>query len=316
MRALAILLAMLVCGAALAQWPSKPIRIIVGYAPGGTADVSARVIGEAAGRALGQTFIIENRAGAAGGIAVEAVARAAPDGYTLLVAPDSSLFQPLLKPSIPYRVEKSFLPITNLTSQPLVIVANPSLGVTTLAGLVAMAKASSTPLHYATPSIAGTQNIVAELFFRTAGVRLQNIPYKGGGQAVQDLVSGQLMVGVLGSAPVLPHGQSGRLLLLAVSTKVRSVSMPEVPTITESGYPGFDMTQWFGILAPIATPAEIVARLSTEFQKALADPGVKQRLANSGLEPVGGSSAEFAQRIRDESVTWARAAAEFGIKLE
>ncbi len=316
MRALAILLAMLVCGAALAQWPSKPIRIIVGYAPGGTADVSARVIGEAAGRALGQTFIIENRAGAAGGIAVEAVARAAPDGYTLLVAPDSSLFQPLLKPSIPYRVEKSFLPITNLTSQPLVIVANPSLGVTTLAGLVAMAKASSTPLHYATPSIAGTQNIVAELFFRTAGVRLQNIPYKGGGQAVQDLVSGQLMVGVLGSAPVLPHGQSGRLLLLAVSTKVRSVSMPEVPTITESGYPGFDMTQWFGILAPIATPTEIVARLSTEFQKALADPGVKQRLANSGLEPVGGSSAEFAQRIRDESVTWARAAAEFGIKLE
>ena len=316
MRALAILLAMLVCGAALAQWPSKPIRIIVGYAPGGTADVSARVIGEAAGRALGQTFIIENRAGAAGGIAVEAVARAAPDGYTLLVAPDSSLFQPLLKPSIPYRVEKSFLPITNLTSQPLVIVANPSLGVTTLAGLVAMAKASSTPLHYATPSIAGTQNIVAELFFRTAGVRLQNIPYKGGGQAVQDLVSGQLMVGVLGSAPVLPHGQSGRLLLLAVSTKVRSVSMPEVPTITESGYPGFDMTQWFGILAPIATPAEIVARLSTEFQKALTDPGVKQRLANSGLEPVGGSSAEFAQRIRDESVTWARAAAEFGIKLE
>ena len=316
MRALAILLAMLVCGAALAQWPSKPIRIIVGYAPGGTADVSARVIGEAAGRALGQTFIIENRAGAAGGIAVEAVARAAPDGYTLLVAPDSSLFQPLLKPSIPYRVEKSFLPITNLTSQPLVIVANPSLGVTTLAGLVAMAKASSTPLHYATPSIAGTQNIVAELFFRTAGVRLQNIPYKGGGQAVQDLVSGQLMVGVLGSAPVVPHGQSGRLLLLAVSTKVRSVSMPEVPTITESGYPGFDMTQWFGILAPIATPTEIVARLSTEFQKALADPGVKQRLANSGLEPVGGSSAEFAQRIRDESVTWARAAAEFGIKLE
>lgn len=316
MRALAILLAMLVCGAALAQWPSKPIRIIVGYAPGGTADVSARVIGEAAGRALGQTFIIENRAGAAGGIAVEAVARAAPDGYTLLVAPDSSLFQPLLKPSIPYRVEKSFLPITNLTSQPLVIVANPSLGVTTLAGLVAMAKASSTPLHYATPSIAGTQNIVAELFFRTAGVRLQNIPYKGGGQAVQDLVSGQLMVGVLGSAPVVPHGQSGRLLLLAVSTKVRSVSMPEVPTITESGYPGFDMTQWFGILAPIATPAEIVARLSTEFQKALADPGVKQRLANSGLEPVGGSSAEFSQRIRDESVTWARAAAEFGIKLE
>ena len=316
MRALAILLAMLVCGAALAQWPSKPIRIIVGYAPGGTADVSARVIGEAAGRALGQTFIIENRAGAAGGIAVEAVARAAPDGYTLLVAPDSSLFQPLLKPSIPYRVEKSFLPITNLTSQPLVIVANPSLGVTTLAGLVAMAKASSTPLHYATPSIAGTQNIVAELFFRTAGVRLQNIPYKGGGQAVQDLVSGQLMVGVLGSAPVLPHGQSGRLLLLAVSTKVRSVSMPEVPTITESGYPGFDMTQWFGILAPIATPTEIVARLSTEFQKALADPGVKQRLANSGLEPFGGSSAEFAQLIRDESVTWARAAAEFGIKLE
>ena len=316
MRALAILLAMLVCGAALAQWPSKPIRIIVGYAPGGTADVSARVIGEAAGRALGQTFIIENRAGAAGGIAVEAVARAAPDGYTLLVAPDSSLFQPLLKPSIPYRVEKSFLPITNLTSQPLVIVANPSLGVTTLAGLVAMAKASSTPLHYATPSIAGTQNIVAELFFRTAGVRLQNIPYKGGGQAVQDLVSGQLMVGVLGSAPVLPHGPSGRLLLLAVATKVRSVSMPEVPTITESGYPGFDMTQWFGILAPIATPTEIVARLSTEFQKALADPGVKQRLANSGLEPVGGSSAEFAQRIRDESVTWARAAAEFGIKLE
>lgn len=316
MRGLVILLAVLAAGAAHAQWPFKPIRIIVGYAPGGTADVSARVVGEAAGRALGQTFIIDNRAGASGGIALEAVAKAAPDGYTLLVAPDSSLFQPLLKPSIPYRVETSLLPITNLTSQPLVIVVNPSLGATTLAGLVAIAKASATPLHYATPGIAGTQNIVAELFFRAAGIRLQNIPYKGGGQAVQDLVSGQLKVGVLGSAPVVPHGQSGRLHLLAVSTKARSASMPEVPTIAESGYAGFDMTQWFGILAPIGTPPEVVARLSSEFQKALADPGVKQRLANSGLEPVGGSPAEFARRIRDESVTWARAVTEFGIKLE
>ena len=316
MRLIALLVTLFVCSGACAQWPSKPVRILVGYAPGGTADVSARVAGEAVGRALNQSIVVENRPGASGGIAFEAVAKAPPDGYTLLVAPDSSLFLSLVKPSFQYSVEKHLAPITVLTNQPMVIVTHPSTGVSSLAELVALIKASPVELPYATATAAGTQNIAAEVIFRMAGVKLQNIPYKGGGQAVQDLLSGQVKIAMLGAAPVIPHGQSGKLRLVAITPKTRSSSMPGVPTIAESGYPGYDMTQWFGVLAPIGTPDEVQARLAAEFRRALTEPAVVQRLASSGLEPGGDAPAEFARRIKMESVTWARAAREFGIRGE
>lgn len=199
-------------GAALAQaqaqaWPTKPIRIINGNAPGGSADVSARVVSEMVARALGQPFVIESRPGASGGIAMDAVARAAPDGYTLLIGSDSSLYQPILKPALPHTIEKNFSPIVILTSQPLVLAVHASLKVKTAAELVALAKSSAAPLPYATPSAGGTQTVAGAAFARVAGITLTNIPYKGGGQAVGDLASGQVPVGVLGSAPLIPFAR-------------------------------------------------------------------------------------------------------------
>ncbi len=307
------------CASPIAQaqaWPTKPIRIINGNAPGGSADASIRVIGDVVSRALGQQLIVENRAGASGGIAFDAVARAAPDGYTLLISADSSLYQPILKPSLPYSVEKSLTPITILTMQPLVLAAHSSLGVKTAGELVARAKASAVPLAYATPSAGGTQTVAGEAFARVAGIKMTNIPYKGGGQAVGDLASGQVPVGVLGSAPLMPHAASGRIVMLAVASKTRSSVLPNVPTMAEAGFPGIDLSQWFALLGPAGLPPEVLARLSTEFLKALADPDVKRRLAGAGLEPVGGSPEEFRQRLAQESAVWARIAKEVGLRVE
>ena len=306
-------------GAALAQaqaWPSKPIRIINGNAPGGSADVSARVVSEMVSRALGQAFVIESRPGASGGIAMDAVARAAPDGYTLLIGSDSSLYQPILKPALPYTVEKNFAPIVILTSQPLVLAVHASLKVRTAAELVALAKSRAAPLPYATPSAGGTQTVAGAAFARVAGITLTNIPYKGGGQAVGDLASGQVPVGVLGAAPLIPHAASGRIIMLAVASKARSSVLPEVPTMAEAGYPGIDLSQWFGLLGPAGMPPAVMARLSGEFQKALADPEVRRKLAASGLEAAGGTPEEFARRMRDEGMVWARIAKEVGLRAE
>ena len=306
-------------GAALAQaqaWPSKPIRIINGNAPGGSADVSARVVSEMVSRALGQAFVIESRPGASGGIAMDAVARAAPDGYTLLIGSDSSLYQPILKPALPYTVEKNFAPIVILTSQPLVLAVHASLKVRTAAELVALAKSRAAPLPYATPSAGGTQTVAGAAFARVAGITLTNIPYKGGGQAVGDLASGQVPVGVLGAAPLIPHAASGRIIMLAVASKARSSVLPEVPTMAEAGYPGIDLSQWFGLLGPAGMPPAVMARLSGEFQKALADPEVRRKLAASGLEAAGGTPEDFARRMRDEGMVWARIAKEVGLRAE
>jgi len=312
-------IAMLVVGAAVVHaqtWPAKPIRVLVGYPPGGSADVSARIIADAAAKLLGTTMVIDNRPGAAGGIAIDAFLRVPADGYTIIVAPDSSLYQPVLNPSLPFRVEKNFQPVTTLTNQPIVIAVHPAPGWKTIADLIAAAKARPGQLSYCLPSATSTQAVAAGIFFRMAGVKLQSVPYKGGGQAVIDLVGGQIPVGVLGSAPVMPQVNAGRIRLLAVTSKQRSKSMPDVPTLAESGYPEINISQWFGALVPVGTPREIVMRLSSVFLKVLADPGVLQRLEHAGLDPVGGSPEEFAKRIQDEIGAWSRAAKELGLRAQ
>ncbi|MBL8382934.1 MAG: tripartite tricarboxylate transporter substrate binding protein [Burkholderiales bacterium] len=316
-RTCAAAVAFTLAAAAHAQpWPSKPIRIINGNAPGGSADVSARVVGDVAARGLGQPFVIENRAGAGGGIALDAVVRAAPDGHTLLISADSSLYLPMMRPGAGFSPEKQLTPIVILTTQPLVLAVNSALGIRTAAEFVARAKAAPAPLPYATPSATGTQVVAAEAFFRIAGIRLTNIPYKGGGQAVGDLASGQVPVGMLGSAPLVPHAAAGRIVMLAVSSKNRSAVLPQVPSLAEAGYPGVDLSQWFGILGPAGLPREIVARLSAEFLKALADPDVRQRLATAALEGVGGTPEDMARRMREESAVWLRIARDVGMRVE
>jgi tripartite-type tricarboxylate transporter receptor subunit TctC len=292
----------------------RPIRVVVGYPPGGSADVTARVVMDAAARFLAASVVIDNRPGAAGGIANETLARSAPDGHTLIVAPDSSLYQPVLNPALPFRAETHFAPITLLTLQPIVLAVHPAPGWKTVAELIGAAKKRPGELAYVLPGATSTQAVVAGLFFRAAGVKLASIPYKGGGQAIVDLVSGQVPVGVLGAAPLMPQARAGRVRLLAVTSRERVKSLPDVPTLAESGYPQIDIAQWFGALAPAGTAKETVARLAGALLKALADPAVVERLGNAGLEPVGGSSEEFARRIRAEIVTWSRAAKELGLR--
>jgi tripartite-type tricarboxylate transporter receptor subunit TctC len=302
------------CSTSFAQnWPSKPIRVLVGFAPGGTSDVSARVTGEIVSKELGQAVIIENRPGGAGSIAVEALVRGSHDGYTIVVGSDSSFYQPVLNPALSYRTEKDLRPITILTYQPIVIAVHPAPGWRSIADLLKAAKARPGEIAYALPSATGTQAVAAGIFFRMAGVKLIAIPYKGGGQAVVDLVSGHVPVAVLGSAPLVPQVKAGRVRLLAVTSKARSKALPDVPTLAELGYPDMDISQWFGAVAPAGVPDDVVTRLSSAFNKALSDPKISQRLFDSGLEVVGGTPADMARRMKIETVFWSKAAKEAGL---
>jgi tripartite-type tricarboxylate transporter receptor subunit TctC len=301
-------------GALAETWPNAPIHFVVGYAPGGTSDVSARIVGEALSQALGQSVLVENRPGAQGGIAMDTVARAKPDGYTFLVNPAEAIYQRALEEKTGMLdVEKTLMPVTILTSQPLVVVANPTPGWKSIPDVIAAAKSNPAGLSYATPAVGGTNTIVAEMIFRRAGVKVVNIPYKGGGQAVQDILSGVVPLGVLGSAPLIPYVSSGRLTLLAVTSKERDPTLPTVPAMAELGYPEIDISQWFALFGPAGTPPEIVARLATELGKVLADPKTKERLAGAALAPVGGSPREFSQKLKSEGEAWLKTAHDFGM---
>lgn len=316
-RLAGLLLGVLLPGIGTVQaqpWPPAPLHFVVGYAPGGTSDVSARIVGDALSRALGQTVLVENRPGAQGGIAIETVARAKPDGTTFLVSPAEALYQRAIEQKTGMaEVRKILLPVTILTNQPLVVVANPKPGWKSIPDVIAAAKASPGGLSYATPSAGGTNGIVAEMIFRRAGVQVVNIPYKGGGQAVQDLISGVVPLGVLGSAPLIPYAKSGRLTLLAVTSAQRDATLPAIPAMAELGYPEIDIAQWFAVFAPAGTPPEIVAQLSAALNKVLADPAVKEKLAGAALSTVGGSPADFSKRLDEEGENWLKRARDFGL---
>lgn len=315
MRKIAIALLMSgLCSAALAQsWPSRPIRVLVGFAPGGTTDVSARMTGDIVSKELGQPVIIENRPGGAGSIVIEALVRGPADGHTIVVGSDSSFYQPVLRPSLSYRAERDLRPVTILTNQPIVIAVHPAPGWGSVADLLKAARARPGAISYALSSATGTQAVAAGVFFRMARVNMIGVPYKGGGQAVVDLVSGHVPVAVLGSAPLVPQAKAGRIKLLAVTSRARSRALPEVPALAEMGFPDMDMSQWFGAVAPRGVPDEVVARLSAAFNKALSDPAVAQRLFDAGLEVVGGSPETMGKRMSVETGVWAKAAKEAGM---
>jgi tripartite-type tricarboxylate transporter receptor subunit TctC len=295
-------------------WPNGPIRFIVGYPPGGTSDVSARVLGEAVTERLGQLVVIENRPGAQGRIAIDTVARARPDGQTFLVGPGESLYQQALEQKTDIKAGRPLTPVTILTTQSLVVAANPARGWKTIGDVIAAAKADPQGLSYATPSAGlGSNAIAAELIFRRAGAKVMNVPYKGGGQAVQDLLGNIVPLGLLGSAPVVPYAKSGKLVLLAVTSKDRDPVLPDVPSMSESGYSDIDMAQWFAAFAPPETPKPIVDRLSAVLLAALADPKVIERLAAAALAPVGGSPEDSARRFETEGARWLNAVRTLGL---
>jgi tripartite-type tricarboxylate transporter receptor subunit TctC len=280
------------------EWPDRPVRFIVPFPAGGSTDICARIVGDALSRSLGQRVFIENKSGANGTTGTEAAAASAPDGYTFLVAIDVASNPHVYKMNVD--VLNDFAPVMQLSSQPMVLAVHPSLGVKSIAELVALAK-QQPGMGFATGSGFGsTQAMVALWFAQIAGIKLEQIPYRGGGQAISDLLAGNVKLGSLGSSPLIPYYKTGDLLLLAQSTQSRSTSLPDVPTFEEAGIHGLVLDQWVGVFAPAKTPPAIIARLSAEIGKALADPAVRERLQKSGQDPAARTNEQFRQYVREE----------------
>jgi tripartite-type tricarboxylate transporter receptor subunit TctC len=290
------------------------VRFVVPYPPGGSTDVGARVIADYLSRVLGQQIVVENKSGGSGNIGFEAAARSAADGYTVLIAPDQVTSAPHVF-KVSFDPLKDLVAVIQLTRQPVVLAVHPSLGVTSVAELVALAKREP-GLGYATSGAGSQQHMAAEWFASIAGVKLTHVPYKGGGQAITDLVGGQVKIGSLGSSPVIPHYKAGKLNVLAQTTRARAPSLPEVPTYEEAGIKGLVLDQWLGAFVPAGTPPEIVARLNAEVGKALAEAPIRERYAQAALEPVGGTPGEFAQLVRDDYAKYGRLIRELGIKVD
>ena len=289
--------------------------MVVPFPPGGSVDISARPVADRLAQALGQSVVVENRAGAGGNIGAELVAKSAADGYTILVSADSLASNPHTYRNLGYQPLRDFVPVIQLARQPVVLAAHPSLGVNSLAELVALAK-TRPGLAFATSGAGSQQHMAGEWFARLAGLQLVHVPYKGGGQAITDLVAGQVPLGSLGSSPVIPHYKAGKLRILAQTTRTRSPGLPEVPTYEEAGIKGLVIEQWVGMLVPAGTPAEVVSRLNAEVGKALAEPGMRERYLQVALETVGGSSEQFARLMRDDYEKYGRLTRELNIRID
>jgi tripartite-type tricarboxylate transporter receptor subunit TctC len=293
------------------DWPNRQIKFVVPYPPGGSTDIAARVIGEYLSRTLGQQIIVENKTGAGGVIGVEAGTKSAPDGYTVLVAPDFVVSAPhIFKMSIDPM--KDLVPVIQLSRQPVALAVHPSLGVSSLAELVAMAK-ERPGMSFATSGVGSQQQIVAEWFAQLAGIKLVHVPYRGGGQAINDLVAGHVKIASLGSSPLIPHYKAGTVRLLAQTTAARSPSLPDVPTYQEAGIK-LVLDQWLGIFVPTGTPPAIAARLNAEINKALAEAAIRESFLQSAQEPVGGSADAFSRLVREDFAKYERLVRELNIK--
>jgi tripartite-type tricarboxylate transporter receptor subunit TctC len=294
-------------------YPSRPVRFIVPFPPGGSSDLAARVIGEYLSRAFGQQVYIENRSGAGGNIGIEAAAKSSPDGYTVLVSSDyvassAHVFKLNIDPL------KDLVPVIQLSRQPVVLAVHPSLGVNSIAELVTLAK-QQPGLNYALGGGAGgQQHIVVEWFAKIAGIKLAQVTYRGGGPAVNDLIAGHVKIGSLGSTPLIPHSKAGTLRLLAQSTAARSPGLPEVPTYQEAGIQGLVLDQWLGVFVPARTPPVIVARLNAEIDKALADAAIRESFLQSAQEPVGGTAEQFSRLIHGDFEKYGRLVKDLKIK--
>ncbi|MCC6777300.1 MAG: tripartite tricarboxylate transporter substrate binding protein [Hyphomicrobiales bacterium] len=312
-RLLLALVAIAAGGPVAAQdWPSRPIRFIVPYPAGGSTDVGARVIADQLARTLGQQIVVENKSGGSGTIGMEAAARSAPDGYTVLIAPDQVTSAPHVF-KVSFDPLKDLAPVILLSRQPVVLAVNPKLGVSSVAELIALAK-QRPGMGYATSGVGSQQHMVAEWFAQIAGIKLEHVPYRGGGQAINDLVAGHIMIGSLGSSPLIPHYKAGTLRLLAQSMQARSPTLPEVPTYQEAGVTGLVVEQWLGVMVPSGTPAAIVTRLNAEMNRALAEASVRDAFLQSAQDPVGGTPAEFQQLVRDDFQKYERLVRELAIK--
>ena len=324
MRTLTIVLASLLAGgvvlpaaAQTAAYPSKPIKMVVGFAPGGAADYVARTVGDALGKVLGQSIVVENRAGAGSSIAADAVAKAAPDGYTVLIASPSSIsVNPALNPKLTYS-PRDLLPVAKVTSSPLVIAAHPGSGIGSVTELIAKAKKAPGAMNYASSGNGSAPHLGAALFGQIAGVQMQHIPFKGGGPAIQSVIAGDTQV-TFGTPPsVLPMVQAGRLKGLAVSTRERTALVPDLPGMAEAGLPAYAIEFWYGFFVPAGTPPAIVKKLYDATALAVQQPAVKAALAREGTDVALSASPEaFAAFLAEDAKFWVKLVKDAGVTAD
>ena len=313
----ALALALAASGAAAQDWPSKPIRFIVPYPPGGGTDIIARIVQDKLSSALGQTIVIDNRGGAAGNIGTELAAKAAPDGYTFLFTLSSHTINPIVYGKLNFDVEKDFAPVSLVASLPQIITAHPGTPFSDLAGMVAYAKANPGRINYASAGNGSPSHLAGELMKLKTGIEMTHVPYKGGGPAATAALGGEVQVMFISIPAALQHVKAGKLKALAVTTLKRTPSAPEIPTVAEAlNLPDYEVDSWFALFAPAKTPPAIVARLQAEVAKVVALPDIKEKLLLQGTAGVGSTSAELDKVVRDELVKWAAVAKSANIKVD
>jgi tripartite-type tricarboxylate transporter receptor subunit TctC len=297
-------------------WPSKPIRIVVPFPPGGIVDTVARQLQPRLQAVLGQTVLIDNRGGAGGTVGVGEVARAAPDGHTLVMVFDAYATYPLVYPKLGYDTAKDLVPVTQIASNPLVLVVNPGVPATDLKQFVALAKSKPGQLNFASVGAGSSNHLTAEYFKSVSGTFITHIPYRGGGPAQQDLLGGQLDMMFLSAVLAQPHVRAGKLRALAQTGAKRVAAYPDVPTVAESGFPGFDVNSWVGMLAPAGTPRSVIDRLQSEIRRILETPDFAARLSEQGLTPIAGTPGKFAAVLASEQAKWRRLVVDRKLSLE
>ena len=305
-----------VAGAQTDTYPSRPVRLIVPFAAGGLNDVVARLVAPYLERALGQPFIIDNRPAASGIVGTDATAKATPDGYTLLMVASSFTVIPATHQKVPYDAQRDLAPIVMVAKNALLFLVNPKVPAKSLAEFVALAKADPGKFNYASPGAATQTHLVVELFSQRAGIKLQHIPYRGGAPAMTAMVAGDTHFTAISTLLSLPQIQSAALRAIASGSLSRDPQLPDLPTVAEQGFPGFEAIQWIGLLTTAGTPTEIIQRLNAEINRALRDPDLIAKFAQQGISPAGGTPAEFQHTIAADLKNWTETARAANIKAE
>jgi tripartite-type tricarboxylate transporter receptor subunit TctC len=287
-----------------ASFPSRPVRLIVPYAPGGGTDVIARIVAQDLAQTWGTSVIVDNRAGGAGVIGMQVAVGSSPDGYTVVLNSLGLSYPPALMAKPPYDIEKDFAPVSMIAIQPFIYVVLPSLGAGTMKELIALAKAKPGQIRYGSGGPGGASHLGTELLRKMAGIDLVHVPYKGTGPALTAMLGGEIHMQLIGISSVVPHMKSGRMRPLAVSGAKRSAAAPEVPTVAESGVPGYDYDVWYGLFAPANTPRAVVRKVNADVNRVLVAPSLKQRFDALGMEAAGGSPEEFAKVVRQDVLRW------------
>lgn len=299
-----------------ASYPDHPVRIVVPLAAGGAFDIAARLLQPRLEKALGQPVIVENRSGASGTIGADAVAKAPPDGHTLLMTPSTFTVNPAVSAKMPFDPQRDFQPIVLVGQNPLLFLVNEAVPARNLAEFVAYARAENGKVNYATPGAASQAHLIIEMWSARAGIKMQQIPYRGGGPAVLATATGETQLTLMSPLVAMPQVEAKKLRPLATGSKTRDAQFPDLPTLAESGYPGIEAVQWFGLLTTAGTPRDIVDRLNAEVNKALADPDLQKSFSDQGVSTAGGSVEEFATLIATELRNWRETAEKANIKAE